>query len=333
MSTNSNEEYLLEVKDLHTSFFTESGEVKAVNGVSFTLKPGEVMGIVGESGSGKSVTAYSIMQILADTGRIVGGQVLYRGQDLAQFDRKQMAGFRGKCCSIIFQDPMTSLNPVFTVGSQIMEAIRLHTKKTKEEAKVRAAEMLELVGVNEPERRLKQYPHELSGGMRQRVMIAMALMCRPKLLIADEPTTALDVTIQAQIIELLLELQQRENMALLLITHDLALVSEAAHHIIVMYAGQVVESGKASEIFRAPRHPYTQALLRALPEFAADKARLASLPGVVPGKYDRPSGCLLNPRCPYANERCRTEEPELRSIPGRQVKCHTPLDDAGRPTV
>ena len=211
MSTNTSE-YLLEVKDLHTSFFTDSGEVKAVNGVSFTLKPGEIMGIVGESGSGKSVTAYSIMRILADTGRITGGQVLYRGEDLATYDNKKMAGFRGKCCSIIFQDPMTSLNPVFTVGSQIMEAIRLHTNKSKAEVKARAIEMLELVGVNEPAKRINQYPHELSGGMRQRVMIAMALACEPDILIADEPTTALDVTIQAQILELMQDLQKRLGM-------------------------------------------------------------------------------------------------------------------------
>ncbi|WP_265612306.1 oligopeptide/dipeptide ABC transporter ATP-binding protein, partial [Aeromonas salmonicida] len=235
----------------------------------------------------------------------------------------------GSEVAMIFQDPMTSLNPCYTVGFQIMEALKVHQGGNRRTRRQRAIDLLTQVGIPDPASRLDVYPHQLSGGMSQRVMIAMAIACRPKLLIADEPTTALDVTIQAQIIELLLELQQRENMALLLITHDLALVSEAAHHIIVMYAGQVVESGKAAEIFRAPRHPYTQALLRALPEFAADKARLASLPGVVPCKYDRPSGCLLTPRCPYATERCRTEEPELRSIPGRQVKCHTPLDDAG----
>ncbi|MDW9424201.1 ATP-binding cassette domain-containing protein, partial [Yersinia enterocolitica] len=229
--------------------------------------------------------------------------------------------------------PMTSLNPCYTVGFQIMEALKVHQGGNRKTRHQRAVDLLTLVGIPDPASRLDVYPHQLSGGMSQRVMIAMAIACKPKLLIADEPTTALDVTIQAQIIELLLELQQRENMALLLITHDLALVAEAAHHIIVMYAGQVVETGKSSEIFRAPRHPYTQALLRALPEFAQDKARLASLPGVVPGKYDRPEGCLLNPRCPYANDRCRREEPELLGPAGRQVKCHTPLDDAGRPTL
>lgn len=322
MNTNSNEEYLLEVKDLHTSFFTESGEVKAVNGVSFTLKPGEVMGIVGESGSGKSVTAYSIMQILADTGRIVGGQVLYRGQDLAQFDRKQMAGFRGKCCSIIFQDPMTSLNPVFTVGSQIMEAIRLHTKKTKEEAKVRAAEMLELVGVNEPERRLKQYPHELSGGMRQRVMIAMALAGDPELLIADEPTTALDVTIQAQILDLLKSLQKKLNMSIIIITHDLGVISEMADEVVVMYAGEIVEKAKTRELFDDPKHPYTVGLMNSVPDVDEDVERLRTLEGLVPSLYDMPKGCRFAPRCQFACPECEKERIKLLDLEdGRQVRC------------
>lgn len=308
MSTNSNEEYLLEVKDLHTSFFTESGEVKAVNGVSFTLKPGEVMGIVGESGSGKSVTAYSIMQILADTGRIVGGQVLYRGQDLAQFDRKQMAGFRGKCCSIIFQDPMTSLNPVFTVGSQIMEAIRLHTKKTKEEAKVRAAEMLELVGVNEPERRLKQYPHELSGGMRQRVMIAMALACEPDILIADEPTTALDVTIQAQILELMMELKEKLGMAIIMITHDLGVVASMCDRIAVMYAGRIVEYGTTDDIFYNPKHEYTKGLLKSIPRLdAKEHERLVPIEGTPIDLLNPPAGCPFAPRCSNCMKICLRE--------------------------
>lgn len=234
---------------------------------------------------------------------------------------------------MIFQDPMTSLNPCFTVGYQIMEALKVHQGGSRSTRKQRAVDLLNMVGIPDPHSRLDVYPHQLSGGMSQRIMIAMAIACRPKLLIADEPTTALDVTIQAQIIELLLELQQQENMALVLITHDLALVSEAAHHIIVMYAGQVVESAKAKDIFKHPRHPYTQALLRALPEFASNKSRLASLPGVVPGKYDRPEGCLLNPRCPYATDRCRQEEPALQTIGDRQVKCHMPLDDMGRPTL
>ncbi len=233
---------------------------------------------------------------------------------------------------MIFQDPMTSLNPCYTVGFQIMEALKVHQGGNRKTRHQRAVDLLTLVGIPDPASRLDVYPHQLSGGMSQRVMIAMAIACRPKLLIADEPTTALDVTIQAQIIELLLELQRRENMALLLITHDLALVAEAAHQIIVMYAGQVVETGKAAEIFRAPRHPYTQALLRALPEFAQDKARLASLPGVVPGKYDRPEGCLLNPRCPYATDRCRDEEPELLGTPGVRLNAiHRLMMRGGHP--
>ena len=248
MSTNTSE-YLLEVKDLHTSFFTDSGEVKAVNGVSFTLKPGEIMGIVGESGSGKSVTAYSVMRILADTGRITGGQVLYRGEDLATYDNKKMAGFRGKCCSIIFQDPMTSLNPVFTVGSQIMEAIRLHTNKSKAEVKARAIEMLELVGVNEPAKRINQYPHELSGGMRQRVMIAMALACEPDILIADEPTTALDVTIQAQILELMQDLQKKLGMAIIMVTHDVEFAAEVSDRCGLFFDHEITSLDVPEEFF------------------------------------------------------------------------------------
>ena len=292
MSTNTSE-YLLEVKDLHTSFFTDSGEVKAVNGVSFTLKPGEIMGIVGESGSGKSVTAYSIMQILADTGRITGGQVLYRGEDLATYDNKKMAGFRGKCCSIIFQDPMTSLNPVFTVGSQIMEAIRLHTNKSKAEVKARAIEMLELVGVNEPAKRINQYPHELSGGMRQRVMIAMALACEPDILIADEPTTALDVTIQAQILELMQDLQKRLGMAIIMVTHDLGVIADMCDKIVVMYGGSICERGTADDIFYDARHEYTKGLLRSIPNVNNSKERLIPISGTPINLLNMPKGCAI----------------------------------------
>ena len=233
--------YVLEVSDLHTTFKTDNGDVAAVNGVSFNLEPGKTLGIVGESGSGKSVTAYSIMQILADNGAITGGSVKYKGDDITKWSSKKMADFRGKCCSIIFQDPMTSLNPVFTVGYQLEEAVLLHTNRTKKEAKERAIEMLALVGVNEPEKRVKQYPHELSGGMRQRVMIAMALACEPDILIADEPTTALDVTIQAQILELMQSLQEKLGMAIIMVTHDLGVIASMCDEIIVMYGGRVCE--------------------------------------------------------------------------------------------
>ena len=313
MSTNTSE-YLLEVKDLHTSFFTDSGEVKAVNGVSFTLKPGEIMGIVGESGSGKSVTAYSIMQILAETGRITEGHVLYRGEDLATFDNKKMAGFRGKCCSIIFQDPMTSLNPVFTVGSQIMEAIRLHTNKSKSEVKARAIEMLELVGVNEPAKRINQYPHELSGGMRQRVMIAMALACEPDILIADEPTTALDVTIQAQILELMQDLQKRLGMAIIMVTHDLGVIADMCDKIVVMYGGSICERGTADDIFYDARHEYTKGLLRSIPNVNNSKERLIPISGTPINLLNMPKGCAVCSRCENAMKICLEQKPEEMEI-------------------
>ncbi len=258
-------------------------------------------------------------------------KLYFNGNDLLALKPKEKQQIVGADVSMIFQDAMTSLNPSYTVGYQIMEALKVHQGGSKASRRERAIELLTMVGIPDPESRLEVYPHQLSGGMSQRVMIAMAIACRPKLLIADEPTTALDVTIQAQIIDLLLELQRKENMALILITHDLALVAESAHRIIVMYAGQVVEEGKAEQIFKAPLHPYTQALLKALPEFAEGKSRLQSLPGVVPGKYDRPQGCLLNPRCPYATEKCRTIEPAMQIINGRQVKCHTPLNAQGEP--
>lgn len=255
------EQYLLSVQDLHTTFRTDSGEVQAVNGVSFNLNPGEILGIVGESGSGKSVTAYSVMQILADNGRIKSGHILYKGEDLTTWSEKQMSHFRGKCCSIVFQDPMTSLNPVFTIGSQLGEAIRLHTNRRGKQVRERAIEMLELVGINEPEKRIKQYPFELSGGMRQRVMIAMALACEPDILIADEPTTALDVTIQAQVLKLMKELH-RTKSAVLLITHDLGVVSQMATRLAVMKDGRVVETSECpDEFFNHPQHPYSRALV------------------------------------------------------------------------
>ena len=303
-------EYLLQVKDLHTSFFTDSGEVKAVNGVSFNLEAGKTLGIVGESGSGKSVTAYSIMQILADTGKIVSGEVLYKGEDITKWNKKQMQGFRGKKCSIIFQDPMTSLNPVFTIGNQLMEAILLHTDRNKEQARERAIEMLTLVGVNEPEKRLKQYPHELSGGMRQRVMIAMALACEPDILIADEPTTALDVTIQAQILELMQELQKKMGMAIIMVTHDLGVIADMCEEIIVMYGGRVCERGTADAIFYDPRHEYTKGLLRSIPSVSRMKERLVPIGGTPINLLNMPKGCAFCARCDKAMKICLDTVPE-----------------------
>lgn len=303
-------EYILEVKDLHTSFFTDSGEVKAVNGVSFKLEAGKTLGIVGESGSGKSVTAYSIMQILADTGKITGGEVLYKGEDITKWNKKQMQGFRGKKCSIIFQDPMTSLNPVFTIGNQLMEAILLHTDRNKEQAKERAIEMLTLVGVNEPEKRLKQYPHELSGGMRQRVMIAMALACEPDILIADEPTTALDVTIQAQILELMQELQKKLGMAIIIVTHDLGVIADMCDEIIVMYGGRVCERGTADDIFYHPCHEYTKGLLRSIPSTSRMKERLVPIGGTPINLLNMPKGCAFCARCDKAMKICLDTVPQ-----------------------
>lgn len=313
MNGNSSE-YILEVNNLHTSFFTDSGEVKAVNGVTFNLRPGEIMGIVGESGSGKSVTAYSIMQILAETGRIIEGEVLYKGQDITKFSKKQMAGFRGKCCSIIFQDPMTSLNPVYTIGNQIMEAILLHTSKTKQEARARAIEMLELVGVNEPTRRIRQYPYELSGGMRQRVMIAMALACEPDILIADEPTTALDVTIQAQILELMQDLQKSLGMAIIMVTHDLGVIADMCDKIIVMYGGSICERGTADDIFYSPSHEYTKGLLRSIPNVNNSKERLIPISGTPINLLNMPKGCAFCSRCDHAMKICLNQKPEELTI-------------------
>ena len=307
-------EHLLSVQDLHTSFFTDSGEVHAVNGVSFNLDPGEVLGIVGESGSGKSVTAYSIMQILADTGRITSGHILYKGQDLTTWDARQMSGFRGKCCSIVFQDPMTSLNPVFTIGNQLREAIELHTNRKGKESLARAIEMLELVGINEPQKRVKQYPHELSGGMRQRVMIAMALACEPDILIADEPTTALDVTIQAQILELMQSLQKKLGMAVILVTHDLGVIADMCDNIIVMYGGHICERGIADEIFYNPRHEYTKGLLRSIPNVNNMKEKLVPIAGTPINVLNLPKGCAFCARCDEAMKICLEEQPEELTI-------------------
>lgn len=323
---------LLEVNELSVSFGDEKAPFKAVDRISYQVSAGEVLGIVGESGSGKSVSSLAIMGLIDFPGRVSAQALRFEHHDLLNLPEKAKRELIGADMAMIFQDPMTSLDPAYTVGFQIMEAIKAHEGGTRQSRRERTLELLRLVGIPDPESRINVYPHQLSGGMSQRVMIAMAIACRPKLLIADEPTTALDVTIQAQIMDLLLDLQQREKMSLILITHDLALVAEAAQRIIVMYAGQIVEEGKAADIFRTPRHPYTQALLRALPEFSEDKARLDSLPGVVPGRYDRPQGCLLNPRCPYATELCRSVEPPIYELYGGRVKCHTPLNDLGEPS-
>ena len=305
---------MLEVKDLHTSFFTPVGEVKAVNGVSFTLDRGKVLGIVGESGSGKSVTAYSVMQILEKTGKIVSGSIKFDGQELVGAGEKVMKTIRGNKISIIFQDPMTSLNPTYTIGHQLMEAILLHTNRNKKQAWDRAVEMLRLVNVNEPEKRMKQYPYEFSGGMRQRVMIAMALACEPDILIADEPTTALDVTIQAQILELMQSLQKELGMAIIMITHDLGVVAQMCDEVIVMYAGSICEQGTADEIFYNPKHEYTKGLMRSIPTVDSDGSRLHPISGTPIDLLNMPQGCPFAPRCDAAMKICLRERCERMQI-------------------
>ena len=310
---------LLRVEDLVTSFRTEQGILRAVDHVSFTVPEGATLGIVGESGCGKSVTALSILRLIAfPQGEIEKGKVELRGKDILALSEREMQDIRGNEISMIFQEPMTSLNPVYTVGAQIVEAIRLHQKKSRREAKERAIEMLRLVGIPSPETNVDSYPHELSGGMRQRVMIAMALACEPSLLIADEPTTALDVTIQAQILELLAKLKEQLGMGIVLITHDLGVVAEVASHVVVMYAGRVVECATTQRIFSVPRHPYTKGLLKSLPKFekpvpAPDgkRARLPTIEGLVPNPFALPRGCRFADRCPYVVEECTRAEPDL----------------------
>ena len=323
---------LLHIENLTVEFGSEKSPFRAVDNVCLQIEKGEVLGIVGESGSGKSVTAKAIMGLIDWPGRVMAEKLEFDGRDLQTMPNKQRRKITGREIAMIFQEPMTSLNPCFTVGFQISEALKIHEGGNRKVRQIRTLELLEQVGIPDPQARLRAFPHQLSGGMSQRVMIAMAIACHPRLLSADEPTTALDVTIQAQIIDLLLNLQRQRQMALILITHDLALVAEAAHRIVVMYAGQVVETGPVPEIFESPRHPYTAALLEALPERSDGADRLKTIPGVVPGQFDRPTGCLLNPRCRFATDLCRQQMPQLETgTDRRQVRCFTPLDAEGRP--
>jgi peptide/nickel transport system ATP-binding protein len=317
---------LLELKGLKTHFFTDEGVVRAVDGVDLYINKGETLGVVGESGCGKTVTALSIMKLIPmPPGRIVEGQMLYEGRDLVTLPPAQMRKVRGKEISMVFQEPMTSLNPVFTIGEQIAEAIRLHEGLGRRAAMDKTVEMLKIVHIPNAERRVKEYPHQLSGGMRQRVMIAMALSCNPKLLIADEPTTALDVTIQAQILDLLNELKAKLRMAVMLITHDMGVIAETAQRVMVMYAGKVVEEAPVRELFKEPLHPYTQGLLRSIPRIdlaATKKQRLEAIPGVVPSLLDVPPGCRFAPRCQFVKPMYTEKEPPLKEVkPGHKVAC------------
>jgi peptide/nickel transport system ATP-binding protein len=314
---------LLDVRNLRTSFFTPKGEARAVDGISFTIDPGQTLGLVGESGCGKTMTALSILRLIPPAGRIVGGEILFDGRDLLQLSEPEMRHLRGNAIAMIFQEPMSSLNPVFTVGNQIAEAVRLHQGLGRRAAYEKAIEMLKLVEIPEAERRVDEYPHQLSGGMRQRVMIAMALSCHPRLLIADEPTTALDVTIQAQILDLLASLQQRFGMALILVTHDLGVVAERADEVAIMYAGRIVERAPVQDIFARPLHPYTRGLLRSIPKVGDQKTRrLEAIPGLVPDLLGLPSGCHFRDRCGRAISRCTAIDPVLEELqPMRWVAC------------
>jgi len=316
-------EYLLQVKDLKTHFYTGDTVIHAVDGVSFDVRPGEVLGLVGESGCGKSVVSLSIMRlVMYPPGKIQGGSILFKGKDLLKLTEREMRRIRGNEIAMIFQEPMTSLNPVYRIGDQVSETIHLHQGLDQAASWEKAVDMLKLVGIPRPQEVIRDYPHQLSGGMRQRAMIAMALSCNPSLLIADEPTTALDVTIQAQILELMRDLKQKINTAIIFITHDLGVVAEMADHVVVMYAGKVVEDADIASIFREPLHPYTVGLIKSKPKLEDEKDVLDFIPGVVPNPLDMPSGCYFNPRCVHAMEICCQEMPEIIEVkPGHRVRC------------
>lgn len=318
---------LLEVKNLKTQFKLKKGIVNAVNNIDFSIDKGEILAIVGESGSGKSVTSLSIMGLVQDPGKVVDGEILFKGKDLRKRSDKEIQSIRGNEISMIFQEPMTSLNPVYKIKNQLMESIMTHMNLSKKEALERAIKMLDLVGIPSPEKRINDYPHQMSGGMRQRVMIAMALSCHPELLIADEPTTALDVTIQAQILELIQSLREKLNMAVLLITHDLGVVAETADRVIVMYCGRIVEEATAEELFRHPKHPYTVGLLESIPKIDEDRERLYMIKGMVPNPLDMPKGCPFSDRCEKCMDKCRQAVPALTNVNGSKVRCFLYSDE------
>jgi dipeptide transport system ATP-binding protein len=321
---------LLEIENLSVEFPTSQGTLRAVDRIDLTLDEGEVLGVVGESGSGKSVTMLALMGLVGYPGRVRADKLRFDGRDLLTMSARERRQLTGKDVAMIFQEPSTSLNPCFTIGFQLAETLRKHEGMDGKAAKRRSIELLEQVGIPAPESRLKAFPHQMSGGMNQRVMIAMAIACNPRLLIADEPTTALDVTIQAQILDLLMTLQRERNMALVLITHNMGVVAETAQRIMVMYAGQIMEERKVDALFKDPEHPYSAALLAALPERSEHASRLATIPGMVPGLNDRPKGCLFSPRCAYATDHSRNVQPELRNWADGRVRCHYPLGDANR---
>ena len=321
---------LLEIENLSVEFPTSQGTLRAVDRIDLTLDEGEVLGVVGESGSGKSVTMLALMGLVGYPGRVRADKLRFDGRDLLTMSARERRQLTGKDVAMIFQEPSTSLNPCFTIGFQLAETLKKHEGMDGKAARRRSIELLEQVGIPAPESRLKAFPHQMSGGMNQRVMIAMAIACNPRLLIADEPTTALDVTIQAQILDLLMTLQRERNMALVLITHNMGVVAETAQRIMVMYAGQIMEERKVDALFSAPQHPYSAALLAALPERSEGESRLATIPGMVPGLNDRPKGCLFSPRCAYATEHSRSVQPQLRAWQDGHVRCHYPLGDAQR---